>query len=64
MEYKDLLSKSEKELGALISEERARLQNLRLKRAMNQLKDVREIREVRKDIARMMMALSAVKAQK
>jgi ribosomal protein L29 len=64
MEYKEILLKEEKELTALISEGRAKLQALRLKRTMNQLKDVREIREVRKDIARMMMALGAKTAQK
>ncbi len=64
MEYKDLKTKNEKELSALIGEERTKLQALRQQRNMNQLKDVREIREVRKDIARLMMALGSLVAQK
>lgn len=64
MEYKDLQSKSEPELIALIGEERAKLQGLKLKRSMNQLKDVREIREVKKAIARMETKISSLRAQK
>ena len=62
MQYKDLAGKEEKELNALISEGKASLQSLRLKTAMNQLKDVRSIREIRKDIARMKTKLNASKS--
>lgn len=61
MRYKELDGKTEKELQALIAEGRARIHSLKLSRGMNQLKDVREIREVRKDIARMMMKMSDLK---
>lgn len=61
MRYKELDGKAEKELQALIAEGRARIHSLKLSRGMNQLKDVREIREVRKDIARMMMKMSDLK---
>lgn len=61
MKHKDLQEKSEKELTALIAEERSKLHDLRLKRSMNQLKDVRAIREIRKDIARMMTKVSSLK---
>ncbi len=61
MQYKDLQGKEEKELLALVSESRAQLHELRLKRSMNQLPDVRSIREVRKDIARMLHKVTASK---
>lgn len=64
MLYKDLQDKGEKELKALVSEEQAKLHDLRLKRSMNQLADVRSIREVRKDIARMMTKLSSLISEK
>lgn len=64
MQYHDLKEKNEKELKALVSEEQAKLHDLRLKSAMNQLKDVRAIREARKDIARLMTKLSSLLTKK
>jgi ribosomal protein L29 len=61
MQYKDLQGKDDSELKALVAENRAQLHELRLKRSMNQLSDVRSIREIRKDIARMLTKMSAPK---
>jgi ribosomal protein L29 len=60
MRFKELEGKTEKELQALIGEGRARLHMLKLGRVTNQLKDVREIREIRKDIARMMTKIGTL----
>lgn len=64
MRYQELKERTAKELTALVAEGRTKLHDLRLKRSMNQLKDVRAIREIRKDIARMMTKLSELKTQK
>ncbi|MBT3231066.1 50S ribosomal protein L29 [Candidatus Uhrbacteria bacterium] len=60
MEFKELEKKTEKELQKLLSQERATLYDLRTKVAVNQLKDVREIREVRVSIARILTQLQKV----
>lgn len=63
MTFDEIKTKTEKELLTLIAEGRSRLHDLRLKRSMNQLKDVRELREIRKDIARMLTHIGAVKTK-
>lgn len=60
MEFKELEKKTEKELQKLLSQERANLYDLRTKVSVNQLKDVREIREVRVNIARILTQLQKV----
>ena len=60
MEFKDLEKKTEAELQKLLKEERAKLYDLRTKVSVNQLKDVREIREVRANIARVLTRLAQV----
>ncbi len=60
MEFKDLEKKTEKELQKLLAEERASLYELRTKISVNQLKDVREVREVRANIARILTRLQEV----
>lgn len=62
--YKELENKSEKELEKMLSQERAKLYGLRMKLAVNQLKDVREARESRKMIAKILTQLKKVKAEK
>ncbi len=54
MEIKELKSKSQPELKKLLGETRERLRELRFKAANGQLKDVRDIREQRRIIARIL----------
>lgn len=61
MELKELKKMTENQLHKLLSESREKLRDLRFKDASKQLKDVREIRVVRKIIARVMTLLSANK---
>lgn len=60
MEFKQLEKKTEAELQKLLGQERAKLYELRLKVSVNQLKDVREIREVRKNIAQILTQMQQV----
>jgi ribosomal protein L29 len=64
MEYKDLEKKDNDELMKLLSQERAKLYDLRLKISVNQLKDVREVRETRKTIAQIMTQLKRADVKK
>ncbi len=57
MELKELKTKSEAELHRLLAESRDNLRDLRFKDASRQLKDVREIREVKKLIAQILTLL-------
>ncbi len=56
---KDLQSQSVQELHESLSSKREELRTLRFSVSGNQLKDVRSIREVRTDIARILGAISA-----
>lgn len=58
MKFSELREKSIKELYDLLNEERIRLGNLRFKLANNQLKNVREIKETKKNIARILTEIS------
>lgn len=58
MEYKQLLSKSEKELNELVAEYKAELFSLRMKNATKQLDKTHSINEVKKNIARVLTALN------
>lgn len=51
MEFKELKNKKESELHKLLNESREKLRDLRFKDASKQLKNVREIRIVKKTIA-------------
>ena len=62
MEFKELKKKSENELHKLLSEQRDKLRDLRFKDASKQLKNVREIRKVRKIIAQTLTLLNDKKA--
>lgn len=54
MEFKELKLKTEKELKQILNEFRDKLRDLRFKDANKQLKNVREIREIKKTIARIL----------
>jgi len=61
MELKELKLKTEKELKQILNESRDKLRDLRFKDANKQLKDVREIRIVKKTIAVILTLLSGFK---
>lgn len=61
MELKELKLKTEKELKQILNEYRDKLRELRFKDANKQLKDVREIREVKKTVARVLTLLKVKK---
>jgi ribosomal protein L29 len=57
MDIKEIQNKSVSELNHLLSELRGKLDDLSFKVSQNQLKNVREIRVIKKDIAKVMMTL-------
>ena len=61
METSDLKNKNESDLQELLAQKRDLLRELRFKVSEKQLKDVREIREIKKDIARVLTFLRANK---
>jgi len=63
MELKELKLKTEKELKQFLNEFRDKLRDLRFKDANKQLKDIREIREIKKTIARVLTLLSSKKVK-
>ena len=58
MELKDLIQKNPSELSVLLAEDRERLRDLRFRVSQEAHKDVREIREVRIAIARILTLLT------
>ncbi len=58
MDYSDLKSLKANELERVLGEERTKLHDIRLKLAVNQVKNVREVRNIKRTIARIMMLLS------
>jgi len=54
MELKELKLKTEKELRQILNEFRDKLRELRFKDANKQLKNIREIREIKKTIAKVL----------
>lgn len=61
MELKELKTKTEKELKQILDQSRDKLRELRFKDANKQLKDVREIREIKKTIARILTLINVKK---
>lgn len=57
MELKELKLKTEKELKQILNEFRDKLRDLRFKDANKQLKNIREIRGLKKTIARVLTLL-------
>ena len=58
MEYKELKNKKESDLHRILSDSREKLRDLRFKDASKQLKNVREIRVVRKTISNILTLLN------
>ena len=61
MKYTDLAEKTAAELSTMLKEKKTELFTLRLKQKTMQLQNTSELRNVRKDIARINTALSAAK---
>ena len=61
MKYSDLADKNVSELQAMIKEKKTELFTLKIKQKMMQLTNTSELRDVKKDIARINTAISAVK---
>jgi len=61
MDLKELKNKTEKELSQLLSQSRDKLRDLRFKDANKQLKDVREIRVIKKLVARILTLMNGKK---
>jgi len=61
MEFKELKDKTEKELRQFLGESRDKLRDLRFKDANKQLKNVREIRLIKRTIARVLTLLKVKK---
>jgi large subunit ribosomal protein L29 len=60
MKYTEFKDKSVSDLETLLKEKKMELFNLRIKKQMSQLPNTAEIRVVRKDIARINTAISAL----
>ena len=58
MDFQDLEKKTDTDLRKLLLEKRSRLQELQFKLVANQVKDVREVRTLKKDIARLLTKLT------
>ncbi len=56
MKQSDLAKKTKKELDELLHDKRARAEELGFMLAQKKVKNVRELREVKKDIARILTA--------
>jgi len=64
MEFKELKKKTGKELNQILSESREKLRDLRFKDANKQLKNIREIRLIRKTIAQVLTLMNLTKKAK
>ena len=61
MSYSDLADKNVSELQAMVKEKKTELFTLKIKQKMMQLTNTSELRDVKKDIARINTAIAAVK---
>ena len=61
MEFKELNQKPKEELNKMVQEEREKLRNLRFDLASGKVKNVRQIRQLRKNIAQILTILSCPK---
>ncbi len=63
MNFKELKKKKESDLHKILSESRERLRELRFKDANKQLKNIREIRELRVSVAQVLTLLNVGKVK-
>jgi len=63
MNFHDLSKKTEADLRVMLAERREELRELRFLIAANQLTDVRDVREAKRDIARILTRLSQMKLE-
>ena len=61
MKYSDFADKTVAELQAMLKEKKTELFTLKIKQKMMQLTNTSELRDVKKDIARINTAITAVK---
>ena len=61
MTIKEYKTKSEKELQNLLAESRDKLRDMKFKVSQNQLKNIRQVREVKKTIAQILTILNSKK---
>lgn len=61
MEFKELNEKKENDLLKLLQENREKLRELNFKDSNKQLKNVREIRNLKKEIARIQTVINKIK---
>jgi large subunit ribosomal protein L29 len=61
MKIVEMRKKSKKELNGMLQELKVKLRSLRFDLASGKVKNVREIREVRKDIARILTIIKQAK---
>ena len=62
MKFKELITKSEAEIKQLLIELRTRAHDLSVKMKLGQVKNVKELGKIKKDIARIMTYLAQRKA--
>lgn len=58
MEFKELLQKPEEELKKMLQDSRERLRQLKFDLSSGKVKNIREIRQIKKDIARILTLFS------
>ncbi len=58
MDIKELKTKSKEELKKLLSDNRDKLRDLKFKVANRQLKDIRGVRKIKREIARILTILN------
>jgi len=61
MKFKELKEKTDKELMSLLNSHRNKLRELRFRVASKQLKNVNEIRQIRKEISQILTLLKEMK---
>lgn len=61
MDFSELKNKSEKELKEILQENRSDLRELKFKVSENQLKNLAEIKKVKKNISRILTILTSKK---